>query len=95
MQKLQIADADVTGIAIQQEIQRSEESRYKHRLHCLLLEAAGEGSAKKPGQIRPCQRLFKKMRIWFCKPRPQVAQSVPDEVRAFKETAPVSEIRRR
>lgn len=41
MRKLQIADADVMRIAIQQEIQRSEESRYDHRLHGLLLVAAG------------------------------------------------------
>ena len=32
MRKLEIADADVMRIAIQQEIQRSEESRYGHRL---------------------------------------------------------------
>src|SRR6202795_3545340 len=42
MRKLQIQDADVMRIAIQQEIGRSEESRYDHRLHGLLLVANGQ-----------------------------------------------------
>ena len=42
MRKRQIADADVMRIAIQQEIARSEESRYDHRLHGLLLVTAGQ-----------------------------------------------------
>ena len=41
MRKLEIADADVMRIAIQQEIQRSDESRYDHRIHGLLLVAGG------------------------------------------------------
>jgi hypothetical protein len=41
MRKLQIEDAEVMRIAIQQEIWRSEESRYDHRLHGLLLVTAG------------------------------------------------------
>lgn len=41
MRKLQIDDSGVMRIAIQQEIGRSEESRYDHRLHGLLLLAAG------------------------------------------------------
>jgi transposase len=41
MRKLQIDDTGVIRIAIQQEIGRSEESRYDHRLHGLLLLAAG------------------------------------------------------
>lgn len=41
MQKLQIDDAGAIRIAIQQEIGRNEESRYDHRLHGLLLLAAG------------------------------------------------------
>ena len=41
MRKLHIEDAEVTRIEIQQEIWRSEESRYDHRLHGLLLLAAG------------------------------------------------------
>ena len=42
MRKLQIEDAEVIRIAIQQEIVRSEESRYDHRLHGLLLITAGQ-----------------------------------------------------
>ncbi len=42
MRKLQIEDAEVMRIAIQQEIERSEESRYDHRLHGLLLVTAGQ-----------------------------------------------------
>lgn len=41
MRKLQIDDSGVMRIAIQQEIGRSEESRYDHRLHALLLLVAG------------------------------------------------------
>jgi len=42
MRKLEIEDAEVMRIAIQQEIVRSEESRYDHRLHGLLLVASGQ-----------------------------------------------------
>ena len=41
MRKLVIADADVRRMAIQQEIARSDESRYDHRLHGLLLVPGG------------------------------------------------------
>lgn len=41
MRKLQIDDSSGMRIAIQQEIGRSEESRYDHRLHGLMLLAAG------------------------------------------------------
>jgi len=41
MRKLKIDEPGVIRIAIQQEIGRSEESRYDHRLHGLLLLAAG------------------------------------------------------
>jgi transposase len=42
MRKLQIEDAHVMRLALQQEIARSEESRYDHRLHGLLLVTAGQ-----------------------------------------------------
>ena len=51
MKKLEIADADVMRIAIQQEIQRSDEARYDHRLHGLLLVTGGES-------CRQVARLF-------------------------------------
>lgn len=41
MRKLEIADGEVMQLAIRQEIERSEESRYDHRLHGLLLVATG------------------------------------------------------
>ncbi len=41
MRKLHIEDSQVVRIVIQQELGRSEESRYDHRLHGLLLLAAG------------------------------------------------------
>ena len=41
MRKLEIADAEVMRIAIQQEIVRSKESRYDHRLHGVLLVSQG------------------------------------------------------
>ncbi len=42
MRRLQIEDAEVMRLAIQQEINRNDESRYDHRLHGLLLVAAGQ-----------------------------------------------------
>jgi len=41
MRKLQISDADIMQIAVQQEILRSDESRYDHRLHGVLLVSHG------------------------------------------------------
>ena len=41
MHQLEIADAEIMQVAIRQEIDRSEESRYDHRLHGLLLVASG------------------------------------------------------
>ena len=41
MRRLEIRDADIMRIALQQEILRSEESRYDHRLHGVLLCCSG------------------------------------------------------
>ena len=41
MRKLEIADQEIMTIAVQQEILRSEESRYDHRLHGILLITQG------------------------------------------------------
>jgi transposase len=41
MKRLEIKDADIIRIAIQQEIVRSEESRYDHKLHGVLLVSSG------------------------------------------------------
>lgn len=41
MKRLEITDADIMQVAIRQEIVRSEESRYDHRLHGVLLVCAG------------------------------------------------------
>lgn len=50
MHKLEISDAEVMQLAIRQEIDRSEESRYDHRLHGLLLVASGR-SCTEVGQL--------------------------------------------
>ena len=42
MRKLQIQDAKIMKVALQQEIIRSGESRYDHRLHGVLLVCAGK-----------------------------------------------------
>lgn len=167
MQKLEIADAEIMQVAIRQEIDRSEESRYDHRLHGLLLVASGRSctavsqlfgedattvqrwvrrfeqrgfaglrEGERPGRprslderqwkrlardlrrdphrgghaqhlwdgqllaehlrqhygvslgVRQCQRIFNQMGFRLRKPRPQVAQSDPMAVAAFKKTAP-------
>lgn len=41
MQRLQIADGRVMEIALKNEILRSEEARYDHRLHGVLLVSQG------------------------------------------------------
>lgn len=41
MRKLNIKDAEIMHMAIQQEIARSDESRYDHRLHGILLVCTG------------------------------------------------------
>ena len=41
MRKLEVQDADIIKIAVQQEIERSEESRYDHRLHAILMVCSG------------------------------------------------------
>ena len=41
MRKLEISDPEIMGVAIRQEIERNDESRYDHRLHGLLLVANG------------------------------------------------------
>lgn len=173
MRKLEIADAEVMRIAIQQEIARSDESRYDHRLHGLLLFTSGQScqqiadlfgedrrtvqrwikrfeqsglegmrdgqrsgrpaclDAKQwtslgrdlrrnasdfghPGHlwdgkllslhlkehykvtlgVRQCQRIFTQLGFRLRKPRPQVAQSDPALVAAFKKTAPPGKARR-
>jgi len=42
MRKLEIQDAEIMKVALQQEIVRSEDSRYDHRLHGVLLVCAGK-----------------------------------------------------
>jgi transposase len=49
MRKLQIECTEAIRIAIQHEIERSEESRYDHRLHGLLLLAAGHSCRQVAG----------------------------------------------
>lgn len=44
MRKLEISNADVMRVAIQQEIVRSADSRYDHRLHGVLLVCSGMSS---------------------------------------------------
>ena len=167
MRKLEIADAEVMQVAIRQEIDRSEESRYDHRLLGVLLVASGRSctavsqvfgeeattvqrwvrrfehsgfaglrEGERPGRpksldarqwtrlardlrrdprrcghaqnlwdgtllaehlrqhygvslgVRQCQRIFNQMGFRLRKPRPQVAQSDPLAVAAFKKTAP-------
>ena len=50
MRKLQIADSGVMQLAIREEIDRSEEARYDHRLHGLLL-VSGRRSCNEVGAL--------------------------------------------
>lgn len=172
MRKLEIADPEIMRIAIQQEIVRSDESRYDHRLHGLLLVAGGQScqqvaetfgenprtvqrwvkrfeeygldglrEGERPGRpaaldakqgaalgrdmrrapekfghaahlwdgkllsehlrqrygvtlgVRQCQRIFCQMGFRLRKPRPQVTQSDPERVAAFKKTTAAGKTR--
>jgi transposase len=44
MRRAKISDAEIMRIAVQQEILRSEDSRYDHRLHGILLSCSGKSS---------------------------------------------------
>ena len=44
MRKLKIQDAEVMKVALQQEIVRSEEARYDHRLHGVLRSSGPLGT---------------------------------------------------
>jgi hypothetical protein len=55
MRKLQIEDAEVMRIAIQQEIGRSEESRYDRGLQ--LFETPGQSSGDRPRSMAASPRL--------------------------------------
>lgn len=46
MKQLKISDAETIILALQDEIRRSEEARYDHRLHGLLLVAQGLSARK-------------------------------------------------
>lgn len=46
MRRLEVKNADAMKIAIQQEIARSEESRYDHRLHGVLMVCQGFGCSE-------------------------------------------------
>src|SRR5229473_1519022 len=95
MRKLEIADPEVMRIAIRQEIARSDESRYDHRLDGLLLSEHLRVRYGVRLGVRQCQRLFGQMGFRLRKPRPQVAQSDPVKVASVKKTPPSGATRRR
>lgn len=51
MRKLEVADREIMQIAVQQEIQRSDESRYDHRLHGVLLVTHGMSCTEVAGYL--------------------------------------------
>lgn len=51
MRRLEIKDAEIMRIAVQQEILRSEEARYDHRLHGILLVCSGLSCAQVAGLL--------------------------------------------
>jgi len=51
MRKLKVQDAEIMKIALQQEIVRTEEARYDHRLHGVLLVCAGKSCYEVAGLL--------------------------------------------
>lgn len=64
MRRLKIQDAEVMRIAIRQEIERTDESRYDHRLHGVLLVANGQSCGEVAGlfgeDLRTVQRWVRR-----------------------------------
>src|SRR5215467_4657037 len=56
MRPLQIADAETMILGLQDEIRRSEESRYDHRLHGVLLVAQGATCPEVGGLLGDARR---------------------------------------
>jgi transposase len=56
MQRLTITDASSIALALQDEIRRSEESRYDHRLHGVLLVAQGMSCRQVAGLLGDAPR---------------------------------------
>ncbi len=88
MKPLTIADSETIILGLQDEIRRSEESRYDHRLHGLLLVAHGMTCPEVAALLawierqygidlgkRQCQRLFRRLGFQLRKPRPAIAQA--------------------
>jgi len=57
MKKLSISDADLMVLALQDEIRRSDEARYDHRLHAILLVAQGMSCRKVAGLLGDSARI--------------------------------------
>ena len=51
MKKLSISGAEIMVLALQDEIRRSEEARYDHRLHAILLVAQGMSCGEAAGLL--------------------------------------------
>jgi transposase len=56
MKRLEIQDREIMRLALQDEIQRSDESRYDHRLHGVLLVASGKTCSEVAGLFGQSRR---------------------------------------
>ena len=56
MKRIHIADAEIVVLALQDEIRRSEESRYDHRLHGVLMVAQGLSCTEVAGLLGDAPR---------------------------------------
>ena len=67
MRKLQIEEPNIMRIAVQEEISRSEESRYDHRLHGILLLCQGMSCPEVAGlfgeDVRTVERWVKRFNV--------------------------------
>jgi len=58
MKKLSLSQADLMVLALQEEIRRTDEARYDHRLHALLLVAQGMSCRKVAGLLGDSARII-------------------------------------
>src|SRR3989304_9971391 len=65
MKRLAVADAETVVLALQDEIRRSRESRYDHRLHGLLLVAQGMSCGEVARLLGDAPRTVEYWVKWF------------------------------
>ena len=79
MKKLSISDAELMVLALQDEIRRSGEARYDHRLHAILLVAQGMSCRKVASLLGDSART---VQYWVCRFEEEGLSGLVDDERS-------------